>query len=112
MRHARPDRSPSLAQNLQPGAFGYTGVGIVRVLRRPHVYRSRVRIQRQRCCRRQLTQLTFPQVTAIPVGGVSPYLRFHEPWCTQPARQRPTTGISAGQGPFVLVVAGDGFEPT
>jgi len=78
-----------------------TGPGITRIPKRPHRFRTQVRTQPQRCYRRQLTQLTFPQVTAIPFGGVDPHPRFHEPWSTQPARQRPLTGISPGQGPFL-----------
>jgi hypothetical protein len=35
-----------------------------------------------------------------------------KPLPPRPPRQRPRTGVSAGQGPFWLVVAGDGFEPT
>jgi hypothetical protein len=83
------------------GPFSYTGVGIVRILKRPHGYRSRVRIQQRRRYLRQLTQLAFPQVIAILCGSVDSHLQFHEPWSTQPTQERPLTGISAGQGPFL-----------
>ena len=44
---------------------------------------------------------TSPQVTALGHSAGTPGPRFHQPWCTHPPRQRPLTGISPGQGPFL-----------